>query len=144
MKLVFFLLLKFLIISVCGANTEYNISSFSIHTSKKIETNKGYKFSISEAIGSWQDNKGNYGKSKIIFYVEEFKDNTLIKGLAQFIDQENNILWFIPERETDQEAGVGKVKIIDASKKYTFLINKNCFYAINYLDDRSFLKVRCN
>ena len=53
--------------------TEYNISSFSIHTSNKIETSKGYKFSISEAIGNWQDNKGNYGKSKIIFYVEEFE-----------------------------------------------------------------------
>ena len=70
-------------------------------------------------MGSWQDNKGNYGKSKNYFYVEEFKDNTLIKGLAQFIDQENNILWFIPE-ETDQEAGVGKVKIIDASKNIPF------------------------
>ena len=137
-------MLKFLIISVCGANTEYNISSFSIHTSKKIETNKGYKFSISEAIGSWQDNKGNYGKSKIIFYVEEFKDNTLIKGLAQFIDQENKKIWLIPERETEQDAGVGAINIIDASNKYTFLIDKKCFYAINYLDDRSFLKVKCN
>ena len=73
MKLFFFLLLKFLIISICGANTEYNISSFSIHTSKKIETNKGYKFSISEAIGSWQDNKGNYGKSKIIFTLKNLR-----------------------------------------------------------------------
>ena len=53
-------------------------------------------------------------ESQIIFYVEEFNDNTLIKGLAQFTDQENNILWFIPERETEQEAGVGKIKIIDA------------------------------
>ena len=38
----------------------------------KIETNKGYKFSISEAIGSWQDNK----KLWKVIYVEEFKDNT--------------------------------------------------------------------
>ena len=144
MKIFFFLLLKFLFISSSFTNDGYIISTFSTHTSKKIITNKGYKFSISEAIGNWEDNKGNYGKSKIIFYVEEFENNTLIKGLGQLTDQENKILWFIPERETTQEAGAGKVKIIDASEKYNFLINKNCLYAINYLDDRSFFKVKCN
>ena len=66
MKLFFFLLLKFLIISICGANNEYNISNFSIHTSKKIETNKGYKFSISQTGGSWQDNKEVW-KVKLFF-----------------------------------------------------------------------------
>ena len=144
MKLFFFLLLKFIFITITYSNDEYIISSFATHTSNKIETSKDYKFSISEAIGNWQDNKGNYGKSKIIFYVEEFDTTTTIKGLGEFIDQENKKIWLIPERETEQDAGVGAINIIDASSKYTFLIDKKCFYAINYLDDRSFLKVKCN
>ena len=144
MKLFFFLLLKFIFITITYSNDEYIISSFATHTSNKIETSKDYKFSISEAIGNWQDNKGNYGKSKIIFYVEEFDKTTSIKGLGEFIDQENKKIWLIPERETEQDAGVGAINIIDASNKYTFLIDKKCFYAINYLDDRSFLKVKCN
>ena len=131
-------------ISKINANDEYIISNFSIHNSNKIETTNGYKFSILEAKGNWEDNKGNYGKSKIVYYVEQNENTTLIKGLGQLVDQENKKLWFIPERETMQDAGAGKLKIIDASKKYSFLINKNCFYAINYLDDRSFLKVKCN
>ena len=144
MKVFFFLLLKIFIIKISLAEQDYEISNFSSHMSNKIETNKGYKFSISEALGSWQDNKGNYGKSKIIFYVEEYKNNTLIKGLGHFTDQENKMFWFIPVRETIQDAGVGKVNIIDANKKYSFLIKKNCFYAINYFEDRSFLKIKCN
>ena len=144
MKVFFFLLLKFIFITITYSNDEYIISSFATHTTNKIETSKGYKFSTSEAIGNWQDNKGNYGKSKIIFYVEEFDTTTSIKGLGEFIDQENRKIWLIPERETEQDAGVGTINIIDASNKYTFLIDKKCFYAINYLDDRSFLKVKCN
>ena len=66
MKLFFFLLLKFIFITITYSNDEYIISSFATDTSNKIETNKietskGYKFSTSEAIGNWQDNKGNYG-----------------------------------------------------------------------------------
>ena len=144
MKIFFFIFLKFVIINTTNAKNEYIISSFATHTSNKIETSKGYKFSISEAIGNWQDNKGNYGKSKIIFYIEEFNNSTIIKGLAQLIDQENNKIWFIPERESTKDAGAGIINVIDASSKYTFLINKKCFYAINYLDDRSFLKIKCN
>ncbi|MDC3024528.1 hypothetical protein OA264_03555 [Alphaproteobacteria bacterium] len=144
MKIFFLLLLKVFLINFSIAKEEYEISIFSTHISKKIETNKGYKFSISEALGSWQDNKGNYGKSKIIFYVEEYKNSTLIKGLGHFTDQENKMFWFIPVRETTQDAGVGNVNVIDANKKYSFLIKKNCFYAINYFEDRSFLKIKCN
>ena len=145
MKILFFLLLKFLLISHNINSTDvYSIVSFFTHTSKKIQTNNGYEFSISEALGNWQDNKGNYGKSKIIFYVEEFSNTTLIKGLAELTDQNNQTVWFIPERETNQEAGVGKIRVIDSSKKYTFLKNQKCLYAINYLDNRSFLKIKCN
>ncbi len=143
MKVFFFLLLKFIFINILYSNDEYIISSFATHSLNKIETSKGYKFSISEAVGNWQDNKGNYGKTKIIFYVEEVDNMTTIKGLGELIDQENKRIWILPERETIQDAGVGTVKIIDASEKYIFLINKKCFYAINYLDDRSFLKIKC-
>ncbi len=105
----------------------------SIHESKSITASNDYEFTISEASGNWQDNKGNYGKSRILFY----------KGLGQLDDQINNKFWFIPVRKSDQNAGVGKINFIDVPKNYKFLLKSNCNYAINYFENRSFFKVLC-
>ena len=60
----------------------------SIHESKSITASNDYEFTISEANGNWQDNMGNYGKSRILFYIENEKDcKAYIKGLGQLDDQ---------------------------------------------------------
>ena len=66
-----------------------------------------------------------------------------IKGLGQLDDQINNKFWFIPVRKSDQNAGVGKMNFIDVPNNYKFLLKSNCNYAINYFENRSFLKVLC-
>lgn len=143
-KIVFFLsMIFFLYAKYNYAENQYTISNFSVHETKSLTTSKGYKFSISQSIGNWQDNLGNYGKSKIIFYVEEFNENTILKGLGELIDQNKKKLWFVAERESTLEAGVGNINIIDADNKYASIIKMKCVYAIKYLDDRSFLKVKC-
>ena len=50
----------------------------SIHESKSITASNDYEFTISEAKGNWQDNMGNYGKSRILFYIENEKMVKLI------------------------------------------------------------------
>ena len=45
-----------------------------IHESKSITASNDYEFTISEANGNWQDNMGNYGKSRILFYIENEKN----------------------------------------------------------------------
>ena len=116
----------------------------SIHESRSITAPNDYEFTISEANGNWQDNMGNYGKSRILFYIENEKDgNAYIKGLGQLDDQINNKFWFIPVRKSDQDAGVGKIDFINVPNNYKFLLKSNCNYAINYFENRSFFKVLC-
>ena len=133
----------FLLIYKTNANS-YELTVMSIHESKSITASNDYEFTISEANGNWQDNMGNYGKSRILFYIENEKDGkAYIKGLGQLDDQINNKFWFIPVRKSDQDAGVGKINFIDVPKNYKFLLKSNCNYAINYFENRSFFKVLC-
>tara|TARA_Y100000589_G_scaffold83581_1_gene77576 strand:+ start:476 stop:913 length:438 start_codon:yes stop_codon:yes gene_type:complete len=133
----------FLLIYKTNANS-YELTVMSIHESKSITASNDYEFTISEANGNWQDNMGNYGKSRILFYIENEKDGKVyIKGLGQLDDQINNKFWFIPVRKSDQDAGVGKMNFIDVPNNYKFLLKSNCNYAINYFENRSFFKVLC-
>ena len=133
----------FFLIYKTNANS-YELTVMSIHENKSITASNDYEFTISEANGNWQDNMGNYGKSRILFYIENGKDGkAYIKGLGQLDDQINNKFWFIPVRKSDQDAGVGKINFIDVPNKYNFLLKSNCNYAINYFENRSFLKVLC-
>ena len=133
----------FFLIYNTNANS-YELTVMSIHESRSITASNDYEFTISEANGNWQDNMGNYGKSRILFYIENEKNGkAYIKGLGQLDDQINNKFWFIPVRKSDQDAGVGKINFIDVPNKYKFLLKSNCNYAINYFENRSFLKVLC-
>ena len=133
----------FFLIYNTNANS-YELTVMSIHESRSITASNDYEFTISEANGNWQDNMGNYGKSRILFYIENEKDGkAYIKGLGQLDDQINNKFWFIPVRKSEQDAGVGKINFIDVPNNYKFLLKSNCNYAINYFENRSFLKVLC-
>ena len=133
----------FFLIYKSKANS-YELTVMSIHESRSITASNDYEFTISEANGNWQDNMGNYGKSRILFYIENEKNGkAYIKGLGQLDDQINNKFWFIPVRKSDQDAGVGKINFIDVPNNYKFLLKSNCNYAINYFENRSFFKVLC-
>ena len=143
LRLLIFVLSYFFLIYKTNANS-YELTVMSIHESRSITASNDYEFTISEANGNWQDNMGNYGKSRILFYIENEKDGkAYIKGLGQLDDQINNKFWFIPVRKSDQAAGVGKINFIDVPNNYKFLLKSNCNYAINYFENRSFLKVLC-
>ena len=143
LRLLILVLSYFFLIYKSKANS-YELTVMSIHESRSITASNDYEFTISEANGNWQDNMGNYGKSRILFYIENEKDGkAYIKGLGQLDDQINNKFWFIPVRKSDQDAGVGKINFIDVPNNYKFLLKSNCNYAINYFENRSFLKVLC-
>ena len=142
-RLLILILSYFFLIYKTNANS-YELTVMSIHESRSITASNDYEFTISEANGNWQDNMGNYGKSRILFYIENEKDGkAYIKGLGQLDDQINNKFWFIPIRNSDQDAGVGKINFLDVPNNYKFLLKSNCNYAINYFENRSFLKVLC-
>ena len=124
---------------------EYEITVFSTHTNNTLSTNNGYKFSIVEAIGNWQDNLEDYGKSSLIFFIENSKKNSIkFRGLMELTNHRNEKIWFQVLRNSDlEEAGVGKMIVLSSTKKYIFLEDKVCSYAVNYYEDRSYLKIKC-
>jgi len=124
----------------------YEMIVLSIHDEKKIETDKKYKFSVTEAIGNWQDSLGNYGKAKILFFLESKRNsNVNLNGMIELLDKNNEKIWLSATRKSsDQDAGVGKMKIVETTKKHKKLLNKKCTYAINYFEDRSYMKIKCS
>ena len=143
LRLLILVLSYFFLIYKTNANS-YELTVMSIHESRSITASNDYEFTISEANGNWQDNMGNYGKSRILFYIENEKNGkAYIKGLGQLDDQINNKFWFIPVRKSDPDAGVGKINFIDVPNNYKFLLKSKCNYAINYFENRSFFKVLC-
>ena len=59
--------------------------------------------------------------------MREFNENTILKGLGELIDQNKKKLWFVAERESTLEAGVGNINIIDADNKYDSIIKMKCY-----------------
>ncbi len=125
--------------------SDYIITAFSIHNSTYVETDKEKRFSISQADGNWQDNLGNYGKSKILFYTDSVKNKDgFISGIAELINQNGDKFWLTPSRSDKvKDAGVGKMLVIETDKYYDFLFLKKCTYAIKYLEDRSYMRILC-
>ena len=124
---------------------QYSLTIFSNHTIDIVKTNKEKKFSISKAIGSWQDSLGNYGSSLILFYIDAiFNKDGSVRGLAELTNQFGSKVWFAPSRSDNlKDAGVGKMVAIEAENDYKFLLDKKCTYAIKYIEERSFIKVIC-
>ena len=115
----------------------------SIHDSKSITSSNNYKFTI---VDSTNPTLSKFSPNIIQrkSYIENKKNGqTYIKGLGQLVDQSKNNFWFIPIRKSNQNAGVGKLKFIDVSENYNFLLTSKCNYAINYFENRSFFKVLC-
>ena len=46
-------------------------------------------------------------------------------------------------RQSFEKAGVGRIQFIESSNSYEFLLQSKCTYAINYFENRSFMKVKC-
>ena len=143
MKFLFFTS-TLILLSQILLSKDYELTVMSIHETKTMNTKSNYKFSISEAEGNWQDSLGNYGKLRIIFYVESDNiEKAYLKGLGRLSDQNNEYAMFAPLRKSQEEAGVGIMKFLEASEKYLFLTRSKCTYAINYFENRSFIKVKC-
>lgn len=97
--------------------------------------------------GTWNDDKGNYGRGKCqgSVLIEE-EGNTIEEVLyfCEFEDQEEMKFWIRGSRTGSlQEAGVGTNIFIAADEKYQKYINKKCVYAIKYIKDTFHAKNKC-
>ena len=123
------------------------IDTRGYYTNDEIVMQNGNKLVQYQSKGNWSDNLNNYGKARckgslLIKKSGKRTDNELI--LCELEDVKGEYIWFIPKRsDSEWEAGVGKISIVSATKKYKKLIGKNCVYAVTYYKDTFHSKNKC-
>ena len=123
------------------------IDTRGYYTNDEIVMQNGNKLVHYQSKGNWSDNLNNYGKvrckgSLLINQSGKRTDDELV--LCELEDVNGEYMWFIPKRSNSEwEAGVGKISIVSATKKYKKLIGKTCVYAVVYYKDTFHTKTKC-
>ena len=139
----------FLIIFVsCG-----NVRSFDyiIQSHGKREIIKSYPISKDKKYlnfileGTFTDNLGNYGiwDSSSIVTLQN-KNVVNLQGYGKSTYQNNEFIYGKSFRnKQEQQAGVGKTEIINASKSLLALIGMSCTYAVNFYEENAYFIQKC-
>ena len=90
--------------------------------------------------GTFTDNLGNYGiwDSSSIVTLQN-KNVVNLQGYGKSTYQNNEFIYGKSFRnKQEQQAGVGKTEIVNASKSLLALIGMSCTYAVNFYEDNAF------
>ena len=138
-----------LIISVsCG-----NVRSFDyiIELHGKREIIKSYTISKDKKFlnfileGTFTDNLGNYGIWDNASTVTLQNNDVInLQGYGKRIFQNNEIIYIKGSRnKQEQQAGVGKVEVVNTSRPLVSLTGMSCTYAVNYYEDNAYFIQKC-
>ena len=139
----------FLIIFVsCG-----NVKSFDyiIESHGKREIIKSYPISKDKKYlnfiieGIFTDNLGNYGIwDNASIATLQNKNVVNLQGYGKSTYQNNEFIYVKGFRnKQEQQAGVGKVEVVNASKPLMELMGMNCTYAVNFYEDNAYFIQKC-
>ena len=139
----------FLIIFVsCG-----NVRSFDyiIESHGKREIIKSYPISKDKKYlnfileGTFTDNLGNYGIWDNASIVTLQNKNVVnLQGYGKSTYQNNEFIYVKGFRNRqEQQAGVGKVEVVNTSKPLLALIGMSCTYAVNFYEDNAYFIQKC-
>ena len=139
----------FLIIFVsCG-----NVRSFDyiIESHGKREIIKSYPISKDKKYlnfileGTFTDNLWNYGIWDNASIVTLQNKNVVnLQGYGKSTYQNNEFIYVKGFRNRqEQQAGVGKVEVVNTSKPLLALIGMSCTYAVNFYEDNAYFIQKC-
>ena len=95
--------------------------------------------------GTFTDNLGNYGIWDNASIVTLQNKNVVnLQGYGKSTYQNNEFIYVKGFRNRqEQQAGVGKVEVVNASKSLLALIGMNCTYAVNFYEDNAYFMQKC-
>ena len=95
--------------------------------------------------GTFTDNLGNYGIWDNASTVMLQNNNVInLQGYGKRIFQNNEIVYIKGFRnKQEQQAGVGKIEIVNASRPLMSLIGMSCTYAVNFYEDNAYFIQKC-
>ena len=95
--------------------------------------------------GTFTDNLGNYGiwdNSSIVTL--QNKNVVNLQGYGKSTYQNNEFIYSKSFRnKQEQQAGVGKTEIVNASKSLLALIGMSCTYAVNFYEENAYFIQNC-
>ena len=145
--MIFFISILISLIFITVSAEDLIIDTRGYYTNDEIVMQNGNKLVHYQSKGNWSDNLNNYGKARckgslLINKSGKRTDDELV--LCELEDVNGEYMWFIPKRSNSEwEAGVGKISIVSATKKYKKLIGKTCVYAVTYYKDTFHSKNKC-
>ena len=95
--------------------------------------------------GTFTDNLGNYGiwDSSSIVTLQN-KNVINLQGYGKRVFQNNEIIYTKGFRnKQEQQAGVGKVEVVNTSRPLVSLKGMGCTYAVNFYEDNAFFVQKC-
>ena len=143
-----FIVMLLIIFVSCG-----NIKAFDyiieLHGKRKIiksypiaEDKKYLNFVIE---GTFTDNLGNYGiwdNASIVTLQDKNVIN--LQGYGKSTYQNNEFIYVKGFRnKQEQQAGVGKVEVVNASKSLLAIIGMSCTYAVNFYEENAYFIQKC-
>ena len=141
---------KIILIFLLIINSNSFAAEFKLDTSGSAEIegitfNDSSKFSLYKSKGYWKASSGDYGTVKCFGTLKNNKDNSVefevyCKHTSQ--DKQHFVMKFLRGAGT-QDAGIGKAKITETSKKFDYLLNLECNHAITYIEEDYFAIQKC-
>tara|TARA_Y200000002_G_C22504097_1_gene588471 strand:- start:305 stop:745 length:441 start_codon:yes stop_codon:yes gene_type:complete len=119
--------------------------SINVKVLDKFEFIDGGNFRVNTAEGSWEDNKGFYGYMKCIGPIIIDKEKNLnLNFMCDGYDNNNDRFHINLKRNSVEDAGIGKAVYVSGTGRYLNFKNKECTYAVKYLNPKvGFYKQIC-
>ena len=106
-------------------------------------------YNLIKGEGPWEDNKGYFGHLNCIGKTSDINKNSILDMVCNAFDDDGHKFWLKLYRNSESDAGIGKVTYLGGTGKFKDFINLKCLYAVNYLKDNSleertgFYKQKC-
>ena len=143
------LIVIFLIIFVSCGNVRSYDYIIQLHGNREIiksyPISKYKKYLNFTLEGTFTDNLGNYGiwdNASTVMLQNNYVIN--LQGYGKRIFQNNEIIYIKGFRnKQEQQSGVGKVEVINASSPLVSLTGMSCTYAVNFYEDNAYFIQKC-
>ena len=140
-----FLLIFLTLASSLTYSNEFVINGTATSDVTGLTFSDGSKFRLFTSKGHWRASSGDYGLSDCYGTLENDKNDDIqfevfCSMIAQ--DEENFIMKFYRNKGS-QDVGTGKAVIVDASKRFKYLLNVKCNHAITYIKKDYFAIQKC-
>ena len=119
--------------------------SITVSVLDNIKLIDGGEYKVNKAEGSWEDNKGYYGFLKCLGPVIIDKNKNLkLNLICDGYDNKGDKFQINLKRNSIEDAGIGKAIYISGTGRYITFVEKECTYAVNYLNSKiGFYKQIC-